>query len=496
VTLRNGTLWNLTGNSNLTSLGNNASQILFSPPVAGAFKTLTVSTYAGQAGIIGLHTFLGTDGSASDRLVIDGSNASGLTGLRITNAGGPGALTLANGIMVVDTANGGATQPGAFALDGRAVAGPYEYLLYRGSTDASNPEAWYLRSERAIGPSPPPPSPTPDVIPLPLPLPLYRPEVGAYLANQRSAGGLMLHSLHDRLGEPQWVEYQLFDEPDDKRRSAWLRVVGKDIRANSRDGNFDVDSRDWLIHGGGDIASWSVLKDKDEIPPDRLHLGAMLGYGGSRSDASAADNPNSARGKTEGWNVGAYGTWYQNDKDKLGSYVDLWGTYGWFRNSVQGNLLPEVKYNARVLTLSAETGYATRVREDSDWIVEPQAQLVYIGYRENDITEPNGTRIDGSDGKGWVSRLGLRTHRTWVDDDGKRTQPYLTLNWWHDSVGNTLRFNQVALKDLYPRNRYEAKLGVNTERGKGWTYWGNVGYAWGSQGYRALSLRLGGKRTW
>jgi len=99
------------------------------------------------------------------------------------------------------------------------------------------------------------------------------------------------------------------------------------------------------------------------------------------------------------------------------------GTCGWYKNRVQGSLLPEVRYNSRALTLSAETGYATRVREDSDWLVEPQAQLIYVRYRENDISEPNGTRIDGNDGSGWISRLGLRTHRTWIGEDGRRTQP-------------------------------------------------------------------------
>ena len=85
---------------------------------------------------------------------------------------------------------------------------------------------------------------------------------------------------------------------------------------------------------------------------------------------------------------------------------------------------------------------------------------------------------------------------TWVDDAGRRTQPYLTVNWWHDSVDNALAFNTVALKDLYPKDRYEVKVGVNADLGRGWTGWGNLGYQWGSQGYSAATLRLGGKYTW
>ncbi|MDM0049597.1 autotransporter outer membrane beta-barrel domain-containing protein [Variovorax sp. J22R115] len=520
VTFSDGSLWTLTGNSNVTSLTNTASQIMFSPPpgIPGAgstFKTLTAVNYSGSGGTIGLNTFLGGDGSPSDRLIINGGTATGLTGLRIANAGGPGAVTLGNGIQLIDTVNGGTTAPGAFALSGRVVEGPYEYRLFRGSADASNAQAWYLRSEREIvvpapppevapppppgvAPPPPPgvaPPPPPGVAPPPPPIgkaPLYRPEVGAYLANQRQAADMFVHSLHDRLGEPQWIETQRFDNQDDKRRSGWLRVVGRTADTTSRDGNFTADTDTSLIQGGGDLARWNVGGERG-----RLHLGGMLGYGEARSDATAAGNTAQSRGKADGWNLGAYGTWYQNDESRLGAYVDVWGSYGWFKNTVNGDLLPEVRYDSKVLTVSGEGGYAMKIRQDSDWIIEPQAQLIYLHYSEDDVLETNGTRVvDGGNQSGWISRLGLRTYRTWTQEDGRKWQPYLTLNWWHDSVDGALAFNQVVLGDLYPKNRYEAKVGVNADLGRGWTGWGNLGYQWGSQDYSATTIRLGAKYTW
>ena len=47
--------------------------------------------------------------------------------LRITNAGGPGAETVGNGIQVVSAINGGTTAPGAFILTGEARAGAFDY---------------------------------------------------------------------------------------------------------------------------------------------------------------------------------------------------------------------------------------------------------------------------------------------------------------------------------------------------------------------------------
>ena len=193
--------------------------------------------------------------------------------------------------------------------------------------------------------------------------------------------------------------------------------------------------------------------------------------------------------------MGLYGTWFQNNDSKLGWYADVWGTYGWFNNKVQGDTLPEVKYDAKAYTLSGEAGYAMRIAS-TDWIVEPQAQLLYIRYDEDDITEPNGTRINGNDGSGWTSRLGVRTYRTFVNGAGRRLQPYLTVNWWHDSIDNSLAFNQVTLKDLYPGDRYEVKLGLNADLAKGWTAWGALGYQWGTQDFRNTTARLGAKYTW
>ncbi len=320
---------------------------------------------------------------------------------------------------------------------------------------------------------------------------MYRPEVGAYLSNQRQASGMFLHSLHDRLGEPQFIEGQRLDrQGDSPARSGWLRVVNKQSDVNSADKIFSVDTDETLIQGGGDIARWSVGGDTG-----RLHLGAMLGYGSSTSDANARSNVRQAHGKVEGWSVGAYGTWYQNGADKLGAYVDVWGTYGWFNSSVQGDLLPEVSYNASALALSGELGYAVKIA-DTGWVAEPQAQLIYVKYDEDSLTEPNGTQISGKDGSGWISRLGLRTYRTWVKEDGRKLQPYLTLNWWHDSANNTQVFNAIPISGLYPSDRYEAKVGLNADLSKGWTAWGNAGYQWGSQSYRATTVRLGAKYTW
>lgn len=94
-----------------------------------------------------LNTYLGDDSSPSDRLVITGS-ATGQSLLGIVNAGGPGAPTTGDGILVVDAVTGATTMADSFRLGGRVAEGSYEYSLYRGGE--TNGDSWYLRSTQEI----------------------------------------------------------------------------------------------------------------------------------------------------------------------------------------------------------------------------------------------------------------------------------------------------------------------------------------------------------
>ncbi|AKC70004.1 autotransporter outer membrane beta-barrel domain-containing protein [Pandoraea oxalativorans] len=440
--------------------------------------------YVSNGGRLFLNSVLNEGGanSHSDMLVVDAAatGTGGATRIRVSNVGGDGALTTGNGIALVDILGTApsASDSGAFTLDRRVVAGPYEYRLFRGAEDGSGTNVWYLRSDRE-----------PD------PEPLYRPEIAAYLANQRLAGQMFVHSLHDRLGEPQYVNEQGFnmartdDRASDKPKSGWLRMVGKWERSQSANGLFNVRTNAFLLHGGLEFADWSMLSETD-----RVHVGGMLSYGTANSNATAQGNPAHAQGKVEGWSLGAYATWYQNDEHKLGAYVDSWVQVGWFNNQVDGDTLDAAKYHAGGFAVSGETGYAIPLH--GDWVVEPQAQIIYIDYHENDFTEPNGTRIGGANSSGLVTRLGIRTHRTWVRDDGRRFQPYFTFNWWRTTTDSSVSFNALPLGTMYPRDRFEAKLGLNALLGKRWTGWANVSGSWGQQDYRQLAVRGGVKYTW
>ncbi|MDN7182945.1 autotransporter outer membrane beta-barrel domain-containing protein [Caballeronia sp. SEWSISQ10-4 2] len=196
----------------------------------------------------------------------------------------------------------------------------------------------------------------------------------------------------------------------------------------------------------------------------------------------------------EGYSVGAYATWYQNEESRSGVYADTWMQYGWFNNNVEGDELPTVKYYAHGWAVSSEVDYALPRR--GDWVVVPQGQLISVDYREDSLNEPNGTQVDGANSSGVITRLGLRLQRTVQRSAGKKAQFYVAANWWHTNTSSTVSFNELPKGSLYPANRYQVKLGVNRDLGKRWMAWSTVSGAWGAQSYHEYIVRPGVKYAW
>lgn len=302
------------------------------------------------------------------------------------------------------------------------------------------------------------------------------------------AGGLFVHSLHDRLGEPQYIEPRHHSEPDDRHPSAWMRAVGANQRTRSRNENLFARNEKYIVQLGADIANWT----RNER---RLQLGIMGGYGTTATNTEAAGSPWQAHSEVDGYSAGLYGTWYSGGPQKRGGYIDVWALYGWYHNKVQGELLPEVRYDSNEWTASVELGYAFSPQHEK-WVIEPQAQIAFVEYDEDRIVEPNGTVIDGSNLDGHVTRLGVRMYRTIEYGNRAQAQPFVTLNWWHDDFNHEIRFNDEPIGQLFPRDRYEAKLGVNGDVGNGWTLWGSLAGEWGKQDYFDFSARMGVKYVW
>lgn len=365
----NDAVWNLRDSSTLTSLTLNAGgTINFQHAEDASWQTLTIKDdFIGNGGKLVFNTVLFDDTSETDKLIVEG-NTSGHTGVEVNNIGGAGAQTV-EGIEIVSV---GGNSEGTFEKASRIVAGGYDYNVVQKGKN------WFLTSlvepvdpvdppvdpvDPPVDPVDPVDPPVDPVIPPQEPVPpaappksehQYRPEFGSYLANSYAANTLFMTRLHDRLGETQYTDMLTGEQ---KVTSLWMRNVGGHTRFNDGSGQLKTTANRYVLQLGGDVAQWST----DGL--DRWHLGLMAGYGNSQSRSASSLTGYRSRGEVNGYSVGLYGTWYANEADKSGTYVDSWVLYNWFDNKVMGQDQATESYRSSGVTASVEAGYSVKVGE-------------------------------------------------------------------------------------------------------------------------------------
>ncbi|WP_061278155.1 autotransporter outer membrane beta-barrel domain-containing protein [Cedecea neteri] len=462
----------LTGNSSITGNVSNSGTIALNN--GGVGNTLTVNgNYTGNGGALLFNSALAGDSSLTDKLVVKG-NAAGTTNVSVTNAGGTGAQTL-DGIKLIEV--DGTSAAGAFKQQGRIVAGAYDYTLN------AHGNSWYLDSRLSPGPVPPvPPKPVIHVV---------RPEAGSYIANQ-AASSMFLTTLHDRAGENRYMNTL---NTDGSVSSLWLRQVGVHNQFHDGSGQLRTTGNTYVAQLGGDLTQWSS-NDRD-----RFHLGVMAGYGNNHNNTHSTVSGHGSKGSVDGYSVGMYGTWYQNDQADTGAWVDGQLMYSWFNNHVNGEGISEESYKSKGLTASVETGYTFALGESGPqanrtaYFIEPQAQVTWMGVKSGDVTEANGTRVSAEGENNVQTRLGarafLRGHNQMDSGKDRNFQPFVKVNWLHNTKRNGVVMNGVSLEQAGAVNVGEVKLGVEGQLSRQTALWGNVGQQLGDKGYSNTATMVG-----
>ena len=290
---------------------------------------LTTTSYTGAGGTMLMNTFLAGDGSPSDKLVINGGTATGMTDLIIRNNAGPGAETVGNGIQVVNAINGGTTAPGAFILLGEARAGAFDYDLFHGGVSGSSPNDWFLRSsfiESGPGPIEPPigPDPPPTLLP-PGTWPIIGPELATYgvVPIARQLGLTTLGTLHERIGDTLTSANAGGDNAD-SNRPGWGRFFGEQFD-NHYQAFADPRASGWMggFQGGLDLWRGSF------IPDHRDAAGVYFAYGTADVGVNGLVTNSAATGyvltHTGSVNLNAYSN---------GAYWTHYGPSGWYVDAV------------------------------------------------------------------------------------------------------------------------------------------------------------------
>ncbi|EPB5621678.1 ECSE_1600 family autotransporter [Escherichia coli] len=416
------------------------------------------------------------------------------TRVRVDNIGGVGAQTV-NGIELIEV---GGNSAGNFALTtGTVEAGAYVYTLAKGK--GNDEKNWYLTSKwDGVTPADTPdPINNPPVVDPEGPS-VYRPEAGSYISNIAAANSLFSHRLHDRLGEPQYIDSL---HSQGSASSMWMRHVGGHERSRAGDGQLNTQANRYVLQLGGDLAQWSSNAQ------DRWHLGVMAGYANQHSNTQSNRVGYKSDGRISGYSAGLYATWYQNDANKTGAYVDSWALYNWFDNSVSSDNRSADDYDSRGVTASVEGGYTFEAGTFSGsegtlntWYVQPQAQITWMGVKDSDHTRKDGTRIE-TEGDGNVqTRLGVKTYLNshHQRDDGKQRefQPYIEANWINNSKVYAVKMNGQTVGHEGARNLGEVRTGVEAKVNNNLSLWGNVGVQLGDKGYSDTQGMLGVKYSW
>ncbi|HFU8323706.1 TPA: autotransporter YcgH [Escherichia coli] len=485
--LSENTIWNMKDDSVVTHLTNSDSIINLSYDDGKTFtqgKTLTVKgNYVGNNGQLNIRTVLGDDKSATDRLIVEG-NTSGSTTVYVKNAGGSGAATL-NGIELI-TVNGDESPADAFRQgDARIAAGAFEYQLKQQGKN------WYLTSYQSVNEEDN--SSEGNSESTETPTPVLRPEAGSYVANLAAANTLFVMRLNDRAGETRYI-----DPVTEQERSSrlWLRQIGGHNAWRDSNGQLRTTSHRYVSQLGADLLTGGFTDS------DSWRLGVMAGYARDYNSTHSSMSDYRSKGSVRGYSAGLYATWFADDISKKGAYIDAWAQYGWFKNSVKGDELAYESYSAKGATVSLEAGYGFALNKSFGleaakytWIFQPQAQAIWMGVDHNAHTEANGSRIENDANNNIQTRLGFRTFiRTQEKNSGPHGddfEPFVEMNWLHNSKDFAVSMNGVKVEQDGARNLGEIKLGVNGNLNPAASVWGNVGVQLGDNGYNDTAVMVG-----
>ncbi|WPU23252.1 autotransporter outer membrane beta-barrel domain-containing protein [Cedecea neteri] len=405
-------------NGNLTNTG------LVQLGGSGVGNSLTVAgNYSGQNGVIALNTVLAGDGAASDKLILNGGSASGSSTLKVTNIGGAGAQTVADGIQVVQTINGATSTANAFKLSGGTVsAGAYSYYLAKGGVSDGSGGSWYLRnsvvpeSTTSVTPAEETPQSIVDASHGNETVNVYRPEVALYAEAPSVARQLNLQQIdtfHDRQGEQSLLR------GDNKAPAFWARSWGShaDIH-QSGDVNPAFNGTLWGLQLGQDL--YTATEDNGATH----HLGVLFGFSRATGDvdgfALAKQGMRVGKLQLNNYNYGAYWTrvaasgWY-TDAVLMGSALRL------NTDSVNG---VNASSSGNAVTGSVETGLPVSLGEGVT--LEPQAQLVWQ-RTSLDSLHDGVSDVRWNNGNTWQGRVGTRLQ--WAfEASGVNWKPYLRAN--------------------------------------------------------------------
>ncbi|MBA8878950.1 autotransporter outer membrane beta-barrel domain-containing protein [Phyllobacterium myrsinacearum] len=318
-------------------------------------------------------------------------------------------------------------------------------------------------------------------------VPLYRVEVPTYSViapAARESALATLGTFHERRGAQSIVD------PRNNFSAAWARAFGQDTKQKwSGTVAPSIDGSIYGIQAGLDI----LRSDSDSGHRDIA--GLFFGY--ASMDATT-------KGQAIGWNDLKTGH-LDLDTTSVGAYWTHIGPSGWYLDGVlmgswfSGDATSErgigIDVDGTGITASLEGGYPVNLSDD--WVLEPQAQLIWQ-HLSFDDEKDRFSSISFDTDNGFTGRLGVRLQGKYALSTGL-LQPYLKANIWHTFSGSdSVLFASDAIGTDHDATSLELGGGVVYDFSKSLSTFATADYTFDINGEkrRTIDGNLGLRVKW
>jgi len=399
-------------------------------------------------GKFALDTALGDSGSATDKVILEGTVA-GTTTIYINNAGGRGGFTGhgdGDGIAIVegDGFTADSFKLAVNALSGReeVIGGGFAYRLQVNEDEA------LLQS---------------DILDQ-VPAYVTAPSVGQRLV---SAG---LDTLYKRLGE---IRNGQNSGATSKDGLIWVRGNFSDVDVDAQEGfNFSQRNSGVTAGLGGVVAS---------DPGARLAVGIFGAYGTADADVDAVIFGAASKSSVDAdtWSAGGYATYYELGRAGTGLYVDSVVKADFLSfDTAAASRGARSSSDGDALTASAEAGYGFGL--GGGVVLQPQAQIAYTSLSIDGFTDAYGVKASYGTSESLIGRLGLQLQTNLVQPDGGLISPYALFNVYSEFEGdNRSSINRVEFVSDVGGTWYSAGGGVTANLGNAMSFYGSGEYHFG-----------------
>ncbi|WP_071058472.1 autotransporter outer membrane beta-barrel domain-containing protein [Pelistega sp. MC2] len=358
----------------------------------------------------------------------------------------------------------------------------------------------------------PPVTPKPPVEPpvKPKPVPIYKHPVSGVVQMPQvnmEQGFAAIGTLHERRGDGATMAWDSCGcIAENAKGQVWGRMFGKHLELDGRK-RFNLEQNTYGFQFGHDFNltynpdtkartstgafltyAHTDAKFYDEYRFDRERYEQGLGIG------VAADKL-TGRGKSDTVSLGVSHTRYA----KNGSYVDLVGNLSYIHNKYKPRYADSVGQNGYGVALSAEAGRPWAIN-DTNWVIEPQAQLMYQMLHLNSFKMDKSTTVDSGNYHALRGRIGARlTHYSDANKDKYTETAYLTANIYHDFISpKSVRIGTDNIREKYNRTWWEVGAGVQLPVTTKTQVYGDVRYEHSFGGAKRAGYKgsIGVKYSW